>query len=288
MRITRLAIYPVKSLRGIELDSATLTERGLAFDRHWMLVDADGVFLTQRELPAMARIGVALDEGGLRLRRTAMTDLIIDLALPQGPTRGVRVWTSQCEALDEGDEAANWLNAALGNPREGSGGVRLVRFAPDHRRDVEADFLAVEEQGLTHTEFADGYPLLVASDASLGLLNERLTAKDEAPVPMSRFRPSLVVDGGEAFVERDWRSLQGPGYRLGIRKPCKRCKIITLDQISGEAPSVKEPLKTLVQMDTQPGWKGAYFGQNAIVEAGVGRVVRVGDELVATAVDAAS
>jgi uncharacterized protein YcbX len=185
--------------------------------------------------------------------------------------------------LDEGDGAANWLAEALAKslpePQREAGRLRLVRLPHEQRRWVETEFLPPAERGVVHTAFADGYPLLITSDASLAALNQRLEAKGEAPVPMERFRPNLVVSGGDPFAERDWASLAGPGYRLGLRKPCKRCKIITLDQRSGEAPSAKEPLKTLVEMDTQPGWKGAFFGQNAVVEQGVGAILRVGDVL---------
>ena len=294
MKLSTLACYPVKSLRGIALSRAELTERGLAFDRRWMLVDDDGRFVTQREIPALATIGVELSSDTLRLVHDRMAPLVLSLDEPQAAMRQVRVWQSECQALDEGDGAANWLAEALAKslpkplpkslpaPRGEAGRfrrLRLVRLPHEQRRWVETEFLPPAERGVVHTAFADGYPLLIASEASLAALNQRLEAKGEAPVPMERFRPNLVVSGGDPFAERDWASLAGPGYRLGLRKPCKRCKIITLDQRSGEAPSAKEPLKTLVEMDTQPGWKGAFFGQNAVVEQGVGAILRVGDVL---------
>jgi len=283
MKLSTLACYPVKSLRGIALSRAELTERGLAFDRRWMLVDDDGRFVTQREIPALATIGVELSSDTLRLVHDRMAPLVLSLDEPQAAMRRVRVWQSECQALDEGDGAANWLAEALAKslpePQREAGRLRLVRLPHEQRRWVETEFLPPAERGVVHTAFADGYPLLIASEASLAALNERLEAKGEAPVPMERFRPNLVVSGGDPFAERDWASLAGPGYRLGLRKPCKRCKIITLDQRSGAAPSAKEPLKTLVEMDTQPGWKGAFFGQNAVVEQGVGAILRVGDVL---------
>ncbi|WP_108449075.1 MOSC N-terminal beta barrel domain-containing protein [Halomonas sp. BN3-1] len=283
MKLSTLACYPVKSLRGIALSRAELTERGLAFDRRWMLVDDDGRFVTQREIPALATIGVELSSDTLRLVHDRMAPLVLSLDEPKAAVRRVRVWQSECQALDEGDGAANWLAEALAKslpePQREAGRLRLVRLPREQRRWVETEFLPPAERGVVHTAFADGYPLLIASEASLAALNQRLEAKGEAPVPMERFRPNLVVSGGDPFAERDWASLAGPGYRLGLRKPCKRCKIITLDQRSGEAPSAKEPLKTLVEMDTQPGWKGAFFGQNAVVEQGVGAILRVGDVL---------
>lgn len=281
MIISELNCYPVKSLQGISLTRAELTEQGLAHDRQWMLVDREGRFVTQREVPALATIGVDLDHACLRLRHPGMRDLEVslDAALQaEGRECEVRVWKSDCRALDQGHEATAWLNDVLGP--QGVNGLRLVRFAPDQHREVEHDHLHQGEAGRVHTAFADGYPLLITSEASLAALNRHLTDKGEAAVPMTRFRPNIVVSGAEvAFIERDWRTLSGPDYRLGVRKPCKRCKIITIDQGSGEVPSVKEPLRSLVELKTQPGWKGAFFGQNGIIETGVGATLKLGDVL---------
>ncbi|WP_016856064.1 MOSC domain-containing protein [Halomonas smyrnensis] len=277
MRITQLNIYPVKSLRGIALDEATLTERGLAFDRHWMVVDARGRFVTQRECPAMAMVTVRLEPNRLVLEHPAAAPLAVPLARHGLERLEVSLWKDSGEALDEGAEAAEWLTAVLGDR---DGGLRLVRFPEERRREVEADYLRGES---AHTAFADGYPLLVAHRASLERLNERLAEKGLDAVPMSRFRPNVVVEGEGPFAEVDWDELTlGSGIRLGLRKPCKRCKIITQDQRTGEAPEPKEPLKTLVEMDAQPGWKGAYFGQNAVPLDGIGRTLRVGDDAAAT------
>ncbi|ALM53167.1 MOSC domain-containing protein [Halomonas huangheensis] len=283
MTITELNCYPVKSLKGIRLTSAELGERGLVHDRQWMLVNADGRFVTQREVPALATIGVSLNDTHMALTYPGMPDLEVSLDVRLAPPsnaerREVRVWRSDCLALDEGADAMAWLNDVLGP--QGVSGLRLVRFDPQQRREVEHDYLREGEPGAVHTAFADGYPLLVTSETSLEALNRHLRGKGESEVPMTRFRPNLVVSGvDQAFIERNWQSLVGPGYRLGIRKPCKRCKIITIDQRSGETPSVKEPLRSLVELDTQPGWKGAFFGQNAIIESGVGATLRVGDVL---------
>ncbi|GEN24696.1 MOSC domain-containing protein [Halomonas cupida] len=282
MIITELNCYPVKSLQGIALERAELTEHGLAHDRQWMLVNSDGCFVTQREVPALATIGVALDDSCLTLSHPGMPDLEVSLEAglqPSGESvREVRVWKSDCRALDEGDEATAWLNDVLGP--QGVSGLRLVRFAPDQRREVEHDYLHEGEPGRVHTAFADGYPVLITSEISLAALNRHLADKGETAVPMTRFRPNIVVSGAaQAFGERDWQTLSGPGYRLGVRKPCKRCKIITIDQSSGRIPSIKEPLRSLVELKTQPGWKGAFFGQNAIIESGVGATLKLGDEL---------
>lgn len=282
MRITQLNIYPVKSLRGITLEEAELVETGLAHDREWMVVDSVGRFVTQRQLPAMATISVRLDGETLRLEHPSRESLRVALGLPEHPSdrprRTVYVWEDACRALDEGDTASDWLTEVLGDLKGSR--LRLVRFAPDHRRAVEAGFLAPGEQA--QTRFADGYPLLVVNTASLDALNVRLVEQGADGVPMSRFRPSIVVEGEQAFAEVGWDELVAEsGVRLGLRKPCQRCKIITQDQQTGEAPLPKEPLRSLVLMNTQPGRRGAFFGQNAIPLEGAGTTLRVGDSLAA-------
>lgn len=279
MKITQLTIYPVKSLRGIPLERAELTERGLAHDRQWMVVDDIGRFVTQRQLPAMARIGVRLTDEALVLEHPAVAPLAIPLDRADQPRLPVHVWDDQCQALDEGAQAAAWLGAVLGDFK--GSGLRLVRFAPDQRRGVEPHFLATGERA--HTAFADGYPFLVVSEGSLAEVNRRLQAKGLAPVPMERFRPSIVVDAAEPFAEDGWDelALHEGAVRLGLRKPCQRCKITTVDQTTGEVAVPGEPLRTLVEMNTRLA-PGGYFGQNAILLAGDGRTLAVGDALAAS------
>ena len=276
MQISELNIYPVKSLRGVGLPRARLTPRGLAYDRNWMVVDAAQRFVTQREIPPMARIAVRLTDDALILEHADRAPLTIELARSDQPRIAVTIFQDECEALDEGEEAAAWLSAILGQQ-----GLRLVRFAEDRRRDVEPDWLRGEQ---AHTAFPDGYPFLVTAEGSLAGLNERLAEKGLDAVPMDRFRPNIVVDSDAPFVERDWDELAGgrDDWRIGIRKPCKRCKVITVDQANGTTPLIKEPLKTLAEMATQPGMKGAFFGQNAILLDGDGQTVAVGDRVTAS------
>ena len=279
MNITQLNVYPVKSLRGISLDRAEVTERGLAHDRQWMVVDDIGRFVTQRQLPRMARIAVRLSDESLVLEHPEASPLHVPLGREDQPRLPVHVWDDQCQALDEGAEAAEWLGAVLGDFK--GSGLRLVRFAPDQRRGVETQFLAPGEQA--HTAFADGYPFLVVSEASLAEVNRVLQAKGLAPVPMTRFRPSIVVDAAEPFAENGWGELvlQEGAVRLGLRKPCQRCKITTVDQATGQIAVPGEPLGTLVQMNTRLA-PGGYFGQNAILLAGEGRTIAVGEPAAST------
>ncbi len=276
MQITELTIYPVKSLGGIAMASAPLTPKGLAWDRRWMVVDDVGRFVSQRQLPAMARIRVALADDALVLSHPGSEPLRVPLAAEGQPRLSAWVWEDRCDALDEGAEAAAWLGAVLGGLRGSR--LRLVRMAPDHRRRVEPHFLAPGEAA--HTAFADGYPVLVTTMASLDALNRRLAGKGLAPVPMSRFRPNLVIAGSEPFAEDGWRELAAADgrWRLGLRKPCQRCKVTTVDQQSGEIAVPGEPLRTLVEMNRRFA-PGGYFGQNAILLAGEGGSLAVGESL---------
>ncbi|WP_299231106.1 MOSC N-terminal beta barrel domain-containing protein [uncultured Halomonas sp.] len=276
MRITQLSIYPVKSLGAIALNEAELTPEGLAWDRRWMVVDDVGRFVTQRQLPVMAAIRVSLEADALVLSHPDAEALRVPLTAEGQERLSVYVWEDRCAALDEGVEAREWLGRVLGDFR--GSGLRLVRFAPEQRRRVEPHYLEPGEQA--HTGFADGYPFLVVGEASLVELNRRLAAKGLEPVPMSRFRPSIVVDHEMPFVEDGWQELAAAesGWRLGLRKPCQRCKITTVDQHSGEIEAPGEPLRTLVEMNARLA-PGGYFGQNAILLAGEGRTISVGEPL---------
>ncbi|MGQ4877673.1 MOSC domain-containing protein [Billgrantia sp. LNSP4103-1] len=276
MKVSALNFYPVKSLGGIPLERATLGIRGLAYDRNWMVVDQVGRFVTQRQLPTMARVSVHLDDDWLVLSHPGAEPCAVALERRGQPRLTAYVWDDACQALDEGEEVSDWLTRVLGDLRGSR--LRLVRFDDDHRRPVESRYL----QGETaHTAFADGYPFLIASTASLQALNRSLEQKGLEPLPMNRFRPNIVIEEGSAFAEDGWRevSAQDGRYRFGIRKPCQRCKITTIEQTSGTIDVPGEPLQTLIQMKTQPLRPGAYFGQNATLLAGEGLTIAVGDRL---------
>ncbi|CAB3782797.1 putative protein YcbX [Paraburkholderia caffeinitolerans] len=272
--IRALFVYPVKSCGAIALDRAQLDAKGLPWDRHWMVVDESGRFVSQREIAAMARIVPAFVEHGVRLTMTG-ADAPLDLSFtPRGNEARVQVtvWKDTFEALDEGDEAAQWFSQALGVA------VRLVRFAPDVTRLASKTWTNDED---VPTQFADGFPLLVTSEASLADLNARLAAKGASPVPMSRFRPNIVVDGSDAFDEDfiDTLSIDGSDIVLRFAKPCARCPITTIDQRTGErdAQWPAEPLDTLAVFRADPRVDGGLtFGQNAMVVAGAGERLAVG------------
>jgi uncharacterized protein YcbX len=261
IEVASLHFYPIKSCRGFAVERALVTRRGLEHDRLLMVVDEQGTFVTQRELPRMALIEPHLlpseDGEHLTLRAPQMTPL--DLTITQaGPRRRVTVWRSRCQAIDQGDVAADWLSTFLG------AGVRLVRIADDFRRTVSPDYAINPDD---ETGFADGYPILLIGQASLDDLNRRLAT----PLPMNRFRPNIVVSGCESFAEDGWRRIRITGIEFALVKPCARCQITTTDQET--AVVGKEPLTTLAAFRRVRG--KVMFGQN-LIGLGTGRV-SVGD-----------
>jgi uncharacterized protein YcbX len=258
--IAALFVYPVKSCRAVALSATTITERGLARDREWMIVDAAGRFVSQREQPRLALIRPALSRAALELMAPAMEPIAIPLERT-GARRSVTVWSDTPAALDQGDEPAVWLSAWLGHE------VRLVRFDPAARRLCNP--VHAGDSG-AHTAFADGYPLLVLSEASLADLNRRLAS----PLPVDRFRPNILLAGMPAYDEDHIDELVTGAVTLMPVKPCIRCRITTTDQETGQVGV--EPLPTLAgyRMDTALG--GVAFGVNAIVASGAGATIAVG------------
>ena len=251
--ISAIYIYPVKSCRGISVTSACLDTWGLKYDRNWMLVDADGRFLTQRQFPSLALVETALEPEFLRLRAPGMPELRLPLSSQQGEAVDVVVWRDRCRAIDQGDDAAEWFSTHLGKA------CRLVKIGERYSRPVDPNYTDQAAQ----VSFADGFPLLVISEASLAELNTRLAE----PLPMDRFRPNLVVSGCEPFAEDGWHSVQiGEATFHGV-KLCQRCIITTIDQMTGLGG--QEPLITLGTYRRVKG--GVVFGQN-LVHAGPGKV----------------
>ncbi|MEJ7931050.1 MOSC N-terminal beta barrel domain-containing protein [Ramlibacter sp. AN1015] len=266
--IARLFVYPVKSCAGVEVREALLTDTGLDLDRAWMVVDEAGEFVTQRELPRMALVRPQIRLSDVVLRAPGMLPLHLQIDTVEEPVR-VRVWDDEVPAYDMGAVAAQWFSDFLGRR------LRLVRFDPEHRRlsdrrwtgDVEAT-----------NQFSDGFPLLLASEASLDLLNERLAAGGLEPVGIERFRPNLVLAGVEPHVEDrlEWLRIAGddPVELLPV-KPCTRCTIPDVDPATGEAgTAVGDTLQAYRRNERLNG--AVCFGMNAIVRAGEGQWLRVG------------
>ena len=274
--ISSLHIYPVKSLQGIALSDAVLTTQGLAFDRQWMLVDAAGKFVTQRQMPALARISTRLTAECLVLEHAGLPPLSIPLAPIPDNRCAVTVWRDTCMGCDEGAAALHWLTQAVGQWQGGD--LRLVRFAPEGVRPVDPAYMDGDS---ADTAFSDGYPFLIVSEASLAAVNVQLLANGAEAVPMARFRPNIVLSGMSAFGENDCKTLTATdaSYRFTLRKPCQRCKTTTVDQRTGVIANPKEPLRTLTAMNPYPHLSGAYFGQNATLTLGHGVVIKVGDQV---------
>jgi uncharacterized protein YcbX len=261
--ITAVYTYPVKSCGALRHEAQALDARGLRYDRRWMVVTAEGHFVTARDAPRLLLVQPEITADALLLHMAGQSALSVPLEQDvRGRRRTVEVWGDRVAAVDEGEEAAAWFSRVVGQP------VRLVSIADDFSRVIDTEYLTQP----TETGFADGYPMLLISEASLDALNERLAAKGEKPVPMSRFRPNVVVSGTAPFVEDTWRRVRLGDVPCEVVKPCKRCVITTLDPQTGTAPSPKEPTATLAEFRR---WKGGViFGQN-VVHRGLG-VLRVG------------
>jgi uncharacterized protein YcbX len=254
--LSEIHLYPVKSCRGTSVESGSFDRWGLLGDRRWMIVDETGCFLSQRALPRLALVVPHLTSEVLVLEAPGQPPLQLPAAGADGEERTVSIWDDTCRAPDQGQPAAEWLSRYLGRP------ARLVRMDAEFQRPVEN---GIDSQ----VSFADGFPVLILSEASLEALNSRLAS----PLPMNRFRPNLVVAGAAPFAEDGWRRIRIGQAVLRLIRPCIRCVTTTVDQATGETG--KEPLATLATFRRAEG--GVIFGQNAVHERS-GRI-RVGDSV---------
>jgi len=267
-RIARLFVYPVKSCAGVELQEAELTETGLDLDRAWMVVDEQGAFVTQRELPRMALIKPQLKQYEVVLRAPGMLALHLQIDTVEAPVK-VRVWKDEVAAYDMGDVAAQWFSDFLGRK------LRLVRFDPEHKRLSNTEWTGGAE---ALNQFSDGYPLLVIGDGSLAQLNDKLAQAGHGPVGIERFRPNIVLGGLEPHDEDRVELLRiaaDEPVQLRPVKPCPRCPIPDIDPATAQSsPEVSTALRGY-RADARVN--GAItFGMNAITAQGLGVKLRVG------------
>jgi uncharacterized protein YcbX len=246
MLLSQLNVYPIKSARGVSLETSDVDERGLRLDRRWMLVDEWGRFISQRRSPRMALIGVRIEADHLVVDAPGMPPLEVPFRPPEGELCLAGVWDDLVEALTVGEEADRWFGGFLGAR------CRLVYLPDESVRQVDPGY---SERG-DQVGLADAFPFLLISEASLAELNARL----ERPVPMDRFRPNLVVRGCKPFAEDGWGLVRMASITFRVVKPCSRCTITTVNQQTGVTG--KEPLRTLAGF-RKVGTK-VLFGQNLI------------------------
>ncbi len=275
MFVSKINIYPIKSLRGISLKTSIVEDRGLEHDRRFMIVDANNELLTQREFSKMATISVEVTEDGLNISAEGICKLAIPNGFDGAEKAIVRVWQSYCEALVAADEINKWFCEVLNTT------CRLVQMPSNSRRLINNLFNVNDDI----VSFADGYPLLVIGESSLRDLNEKL----EKSIPMNRFRPNLVVSGSETFGEDTWKKIRIGKTVFRAVKPCARCVVTTIDQETGVS-NIKEPLKTLASYrkaeEVYPDSFSSFglnnndviFGRNLVAE-NFGEYINIGDNV---------
>jgi uncharacterized protein YcbX len=271
LTVSQLYLHPIKSCAGIAVNEALLIDTGLEFDRAWMVVDADErEFVSQRELPRMALIQPTLRTSDVALRAPGMLALHLQLDTVEAPLR-VRVWDDEVAAFDMGDLAAQWFSDFLGKR------VRLARFDPDATRLSNAKWTGDIQ---ARNAFSDGFPVLVASTASLTELNRRLVASGQHAVGMNRFRPNIVIDGlsdphGEDFIDTLTIASPDGDIVLKLVKPCSRCTIPDVDPATAEQGHAVAD--TMAAYRAEPRLDGALtFAQNAVIVSGFEHRLRVG------------
>jgi uncharacterized protein len=261
LQITGLFVYPVKSCRGIAAEEVQLGSRGILHDREFLVVDEENVFLTQRNVPELATIETALNGGNLVLRADSAGRLQVPFQADRLPQREVQIFHDTVIADDVGDDAAEWCSTALQRK------CRLVRLGGSSVRQVAPAGAAPAD-----IPFVDAYPLLLTAEESLHDLNARVAE----PLPMNRFRPSIVVRGAAPYAENSWSSLTAREVQFRLSTPCLRCVVTTTDQQSGERVG-NEPLRTLATYRRGESG-GVMFGQY-LIHSGPG-TLRVGETLV--------
>lgn len=256
-QVSELRVYPVKAMRGSAREQVEIEPWGVAGDRRWMLVDRAGTFLSQRKFPATAPIAAVNGPDGLVLSGGGQ-QLAVPLPGPDAATLDVTIWRDTVRVACGGVAAAAWLSAMIGVE------CRLVYLADARCRPVNPDYGKPGDR----VNLADGFPVLLTSLASLAEVNTRLTH----PVPMSRFRSNVVVQGCKAWAEDRWRRIRIGPVVFRVVKPCQRCTVTTIDQDTGVRPDRTEPLLTLARFRRDDAGR-IMFGQNLIPET-TGRIGR--------------
>ena len=259
MKIVSIHIYPIKSLGGISLQSSKLLERGLEFDRRWMLVDSAGVFITQRQIPKLALFKLSLLQEHL-LVHSGIDNKSVQVSFNcDGEWIEVRVWDDTVKVQEVAAETSQWFSNQLNQE------VKLVYMHESSTRFIDKDFASNNET----VSFADGYPILMANTSSLEDVNSRLKNK----VKIARFRPNIVVKGDTPFEEEQWRKISLGTSKIEVVKKCARCVMVNINPVSAvKETEVLQVLSTYRKVDNK-----VYFGVNALVQKT--GVIKVGDTL---------
>lgn len=253
LRITQINIYPIKSTARISLSASRVLQAGLELDRRWLLVRPDGEAITAREYPLLTLVRTKLDDDTLVVVAAGMPELRIRYQQETGALRAVRIWGEECTAGTVGAQAERWFSNYLHEACE------LVRMSDTHPRPVDPDYARPGD----YVSFADAFPLLLISEASLADLNERVPHR----VSMRRFRPNLVVNGEQPYAEDHWKKIRIGTVVFDGVKNCSRCVFTTIDPETGTKDSDLQPLRTLGSYRRRPGG-GVFFGQNLIPRTG--------------------
>ncbi len=260
LRVTQINIYPIKSTAGVSLSESRVLRGGLALDRRWMLVQPDGEAITAREYPLLTLVRTQPAKDALVVTAPEMPTLRIPYRLQTDILREVRVWGEECMAIAVGAPADHWFREYLRQTCE------LVQMTDTQPRPVDPDYARSGDS----VSFADAFPLLLISEASLADLNQRVPQR----VSMRRFRPNLVVDGAGPYAEDRWERIRIGAVVFDGVKNCSRCVLTTVDPDTGIKDRDLQPLRTLGSYRRRPGG-GVFFGQNLVPRTQ--GAVRLGD-----------
>ena len=257
--ISQLFTYPIKSLGGVSLTEAEVTDRGFKYDRRWMLVDDQNEFMSQRSIPNMALLQVSIRGDGLFVQHKKTGENVAVPFQPSGETVRIKVWSFEGKAVEVNGQVSTWFSSILNKK------CKLVYMPDTTRRRVDSRYVSNKEL----TAFTDDFPYLAIGQSSLDHLNSKL----EIPVPIDRFRPNVVFTGATPYEEDEWAHFTINQLNFFGSKLCGRCTVTTINQQEGVQG--KEPLRTLATYRALN--KKIYFGQY-LVHDGEG-VVRIGDNI---------
>ncbi|WP_413283226.1 YcbX family protein [Vibrio sp. MA40-2] len=243
--LSQISVYPIKSIKGIDLSTSWVEKQGIVFDRRLMLADQNGVMITARAYPQLVRVNAQLTPKGMKLTFDQNEPLTISYTQFSMQEVKTKVWNDSFVAYSTSDVANEWFSGILGIK------VQLLYTGEESQR--------VREKLGHNVSFADGYPLLVISQGSLDELNRRSSEVHQ----MAQFRPNIVVSSTEPFIEDSWKRIKIGDVEFEIVKPCQRCILTTVDTNTGQMKANKQPLKTLMQFRADENG-GVYFGQNLV------------------------